>query len=856
MEIENFLDMFLLPRFIKWHFWDKPKKIQSFWNKVIGFYYYYFSIPLLTKTLFAPWKRQLITSDRPGFHLEEIFSKLTFNIFSRIIGATIRTVTILSGLVLIIFIIIINVITVIIWTVSPTLTWILFVKENEKKNNWLEKLINGKDTTPEKVFRKIIETDEGKFIFERLGIPIKQIKEELKDTSNRNETNNNIVIASRQPAEKQSQPSNIPTGSPQPRLWRDFAMTTTHIITALSDSWPPLSEFLEKNKIREEDIIGVAKWYEKLHRKRASLLTLENIFKTPGIGRDWAYGYTINLDKYSTPLPPSNLTFKTLIGRGKEISQIEEILSKKGESNVIISGEPGTGRHAVVYELARRINLGTVSPKLMNKRILELPMHTLVGETPNLITAKKKVTEILEEAVWAGNIILVIDEFDKYISDGNGRIDLTDVFEEILKGSGLQILGIVTDDNYHRFIQENKNLNVLFEKVVIEKPDNHAVLETLEMTVVPVLEVENEVTITYQALLETIKDADLYITKTPFPEKAIDLLDEAVIFTKNHFKINVITAYHIDTFLEEKAKVPIKEIGILEKEKLIHLEEFLHKRIVNQKEAISTVAETLRRGRLNISDRKKPLGSFLFIGPTGVGKTETAKALSEFYFGSEEKIIRFDMSEYQEEFGIGRLIGRSDGTPGELTDKINDNPFSLLLLDEIEKTDKKILNILMTIMDEGYIADANGNRIICNNLFVIATSNAGAEFIREEIMKGSKEVLKEKLIDHILRKGIFSPEFINRFDEVVAFTPLSEGHLREVARLQLEKLNKRLEGKEISVNISNNLIKYLAVHGYDPVFGARAMQRVIANTVETQVAHRLLEGKVEKGEKIEITIND
>jgi ATP-dependent Clp protease ATP-binding subunit ClpC len=317
---------------------------------------------------------------------------------------------------------------------------------------------------------------------------------------------------------------------------------------------------------------------------------------------------------------------------------------------------------------------------------------------------------------------------------------------------------------------------------------------------------------------------------------------------------NILFAADVDDFLSVKFNISLGALQIQEKEKLLHLEELLHQRVINQEEAISVISSALRRSRLKVSSAKKPIGSFLFLGPTGVGKTETAKALSNIYYGSEEAMLRFDMSQYRGEEGLERLIGSIKlGTPGELTAELTDHPFSLLLLDEFEKSSPEIYNLFLTLLDEGYIASSIGKKINAKNTIIIATSNAGGEFIRERLQQGLQEhPLQKALVEYIQREKIFSPELLNRFDSVVVFSPLSEGQLREVAKLQLEDLNERLAVKEVSVAVTAELIKKLATAGFDPQFGARAMKRVISEKIEDQVAKRLLEGTVKKGERIEI----
>lgn len=607
----------------------------------------------------------------------------------------------------------------------------------------------------------------------------------------------------------------------------------------------------------ESDINETAKWYDKLHEDGATpfLLDLNKIKSLPGIGVDWSYGWTAEFDNYARDLTKTHANFPLLIGREKELGELERVLLKTEANNILVVGEPGVARHQLVETLAHRMKTGLTSPTLSHKRVLALDMHSLTSAKPSVLEVKGLASEILEEAERAGNVIVFIDEIDKYLSSGEGRVDLTDVLSKFAESS-VGLIGITTPGAYHKYIESNSTLSKLFESVEISPPSLQTVIEELEISIVPVLERKYRVLVSYPAIKKTVEDADKYLSSTPFPQKAIELLDQTIVYATSEKKLKFITSALVDEYLSSKLNMPMGDLEKGESEKLVNLENLMHQRIINQEAAVHAVAAALRRSRLNISSSNRPVGTFLFLGPTGVGKTETAKALSHIYYGREEAMLRYDMSQYQKEEGLERLIGSIKlGTPGELTSKLLDRPFSLLLLDEIEKADREIFNLFLTLIDEGYISDHLGRKISAKNTIIIATSNAGGEFIRTSVQKGvSGEELQKTLLDYVQAEKIFSPEFINRFDATVVFTPLSEGHLREVARMMLESLNLRLKPKEIAVDITGDLIRKLAVLGNDPAFGARAMRRVITEKVEDQVAQKLLSGQVKKGERMRIEI--
>jgi len=347
-----------------------------------------------------------------------------------------------------------------------------------------------------------------------------------------------------------------------------------------------------------------------------------------------------------------------------------------------------------------------------------------------------------------------------------------------------------------------------------------------------------------------------------FPEKAIDLLNEVVVYVRTKGK-DVIFPEDAEAVVQNKTQVPIGEGEKAEKERLLHLEDFLHERVVGQDIAISAVANAMRRARAGVGSGRKPIGSFLFLGPTGVGKTETAKALADAYFGSEEKMIRFDMSEYQDVTGLHRLLGAPPGSPeseagGQLTNAVKDNPFSLILFDEIEKADPNILNIFLQLLDEGWVTDSLGRKVKFNNSIIIATSNAGAEFIRQQIQSGAKaDDLQEGLLNYLQEKRLFRPEFINRFNAVVNFNPLTPEQVNTITGMMVGKLVKKFDQeKGIFIKVTPGAIERLSELGYDPLLGARPISRVIEQKLENFLAKKLLAEEIKRGSTLTFDVGD
>jgi len=616
-------------------------------------------------------------------------------------------------------------------------------------------------------------------------------------------------------------------------------------------------------KMDLKDLISVVNWYSLLLAKsKGENFLLKDTFG-PGIGRDWSFGYTPVLNRFAININDS-IEFgmsPTVYGRKNEIDTIENILAKSGQSNVILIGDHGIGKKTIINGFVQKIVKGEVLKSMRFMNVFKVDTGALLSGVGQQGEIEMRITRLFNEAARAGNIILFFEDFHALISaePGVGSVNASEIILPYLSG-GVHVIATTTLEQYHKSIEASPGIAAAFDRIEVKEPDETEVVKILEETV-PYMESRDGIFWPYQSLKELIRVSARYVHNKPFPEKAIELADEVSVSAAKQGQ-KVINTDLIDSLVSSKIDVPVKEAEGEEAKKLINLEGFLHKRIIGQDEAIKAVASAMRRARTGIQDRNRPIGTFLFLGPTGVGKTETSKALAEAYFGSEKNMIRIDMSEFQEQSSVYRLIGSPPaagkaGEKGQLTTAVADNPFSLVLLDEIEKAHKDILTLFLQVFDDGRLTDGTGRTIDFTNTIIIATSNAGSEFIRESLQNAvPEEQLKKSLLDFLQKQGIFAPEFLNRFDAVVAFHPLSREQIVQVAQLMLSELAKRMLEKEITVQFTPEAVQKLAQAGFDPVYGARPMRRAIQDRAENMIANNLLAGKITRGQRVLISDKD
>ncbi len=634
------------------------------------------------------------------------------------------------------------------------------------------------------------------------------------------------------------------------------------ILMAVAQRDPIFKQILIDAKLKTDDIKNLVWWQESLEKRiqeTKDWWKYKNLLKGGSVGKEWASGYRVTLDKYSTDITDEirRMGFREIIGHKDVIRSVERALSHSGLNSVLLVGRVGVGIKNILYSIAQKSFLGIGSGELNNKRIIELNMSSLLARVEDAEETEAILDRIFQEVVSAGNIILVISKFHNFVGSTAkmGVVDISAILSSYLKFPQFQVIATTNYVGLHKNIEKNPSILTFFRKVEVSEVSREETIMLLENLALE-LEAKHNIMISYPAIRDVFVYSDRYMLSKPFPKKAIDLLDEAMVYASRSTKDNILLPKHVARVVSEKIEIPVGEIEEEEKDTLLNLENLIHRRIVNQNEAINEVSTALRRARAEVSKKKGPMGCFLFLGPSGVGKTETAKALAEIYFKSEERMIRIDMSEFQEIKEISRLIGSAEHE-GLLTTQVRENPFSLILLDEIEKAHPNILNIFLQVLDEGHLTDGFGRKVSFLNTMIIATSNAGYKVILDALdQKTEWALVKQKLLDRIFERAIFRPEFINRFDAMVVFQPLNKENLLKISEFMFRKLKKGLKEKDIEFIITRALKEKVVELGYNPTFGARNMKRVIQDKVENVLAQALLRDELKGGDTVEIEPTD
>lgn len=776
---------------------------------------HFFAVSSLLSSLFAPWKRMTV-ADGPEFNPARFFDNLSFNLISRFIGLWVRLVLIFVWLTVLILLSVFNFLIFLLYLIFPFTSFPQYVKIKKQQSNSIEYFWRQVISRPDSFHHQFLSSSFGKFLLPRLSLDphlisiFNSLRFELAHFSVAPQTFENLV-----------------------RSW-------------LAANPAAESQFSSLN-IKLVDVYLAARWWDqhlaRSHHPSSGL-------GRPGIGTYLTFGYTPILDRHSEDLSLASPYQHQLIGRQQVVDRMRHVL--ESGRHILLTGQPGVGRMTVIFELIEKAALGSLGPIFINKKFVRLDYQSLLN-AENQNENRDRFRRILLEAAAAGHIILIIKDFHRLMTARTTDSDFGDILLETITARRLPLIAITNAEDYQRFLSHDDRLKKFFDLVEVGQPTIDESLDIL-MKVASDREAATGIKLTAAALRQLVIGADKYISDIPFPEKSITLLEE-LITRQQSAKSLFITLEDVNQLLSEKTKVPLSRLTESEKLRLAQIETVIHHQLIGQEAAINLIGKSLRTRSLGLKNENRPIGSFLFLGPTGVGKTETAKVLSSVYFGSDTPILRFDMAEYAGVEGISRLIGAvTQNQIGALTTAIKDRPASLLLLDEIEKAPPEIFNLLLTLLDEGYLTDAFGTKINCKNLFVIATSNAGAEFVRTSVQSGiAADQFQASVLNHVQQSHIFTAEFLNRFDGVIVFEPLSTDNLKAVTRLLLNGLIANLQAKNIFVIIGDEVIDKLVAENADPTLGARPLRRAIDLTLADVFSRPLLAGDITPGDHLKLT---
>lgn len=628
------------------------------------------------------------------------------------------------------------------------------------------------------------------------------------------------------------------------------------VMIALTAVSSQTAEVLYELEIDADMVRNVVEWLE-IHKKLSEglkHLQAKAHFKPKHeMNRAYTAIATPYLDQVSHDLTllARNGYLDICVNREEEFQKMFQILAA-GEKGVLFVGLPGVGKQTIVAGLAQKMVEEGVPAILQDKRLVSVSVSAIVAGASSPGAIEEKLFKILREVAVSGNIILFIDNIQNLIGLGTETgeaLDVSELVAKFMESSGVMVIASTTPADFRRYVEQS-SFKTVFTKIEVAELTGNNAIRVLQAKV-PLIEGKSNVYFSYPALAEAVNLAERYIHDVYLPEKAVKILELAAqVAFKARGKKTLVLKADVQEVVADLTHIPVTDIGEQEKEKLLNLEKLIHERVVDQVEAVDMVASALRRARLELRDKKRPIASFLFLGPTGVGKTEIAKTVAKIYFAGKENMIRLDMSEYQNQDAVEKLIGGQNRAAGYLTEAINKRPFSLILLDELEKAYPEILNVFLQVLDDGRLTDASGVTYDFTNSIIIGTSNAGSQFIQDSLNGGrSIEEIKQGLVNQELEK-YFKPELLNRFDGIVVFKPLSLEHVQEIARIMLKEVAGSLQEKGIGLEITNEALAELAQLGFDPALGARPLRRVIQDKIEDEIAQILLTSSLKRRDKI------
>lgn len=624
------------------------------------------------------------------------------------------------------------------------------------------------------------------------------------------------------------------------------------ILVALVRSFEQHDVVLAHLQLGLDDLVSGVKWYEHIHEL---IRRSKRVRRTGGVARDWSFGYVPLLSRYGQNISEGvgDLLSVELEAHTQALDQLIATFSGAGRQNAALVGSAGAGKTTIVHAFAARLldASSALSQNLKFRQVIMLDAAALIAAAPGRGELEQLIMQILNEAYSAKNIILCLDNAQLFFEEGIGSVDLSNVLLPILEAGRLRIILTMDEQRLLQIGQRNPALVNALNRISVASASQSETIAVMQDQLI-VLEFQHHVTFMYQALEEAYRLSERYVHDLAMPGRAMKLLESAAAYSEE----GLITAHSVQQAIEQTMNI---KVGVAstddERDKLLNLEALIHERMINQTRAVQVVSDALRRARAGVRNQNRPIGTFLFLGPTGVGKTELAKALAGVYFGGEERIIRLDLNEYVRADDVSRLIADGADDPNSLTAQAMKQPFSVVLLDEIEKAHPQVLTTLLQLLDEGILRDVKNREVSFRDAIVIATSNAGADRIREYIERGyALEQFEKQFVDELISTNQFRPEFLNRFDEIVTFRPLNKPELVQVVELILAGINKTLALQKLAVVVDEDAKLFLVDSGYDPRLGARPMRRIVQRAVENTVAKQVLGGNATPGSTITITL--
>jgi len=686
---------------------------------------------------------------------------------------------------------------------------------------------------PDVFYHELFSHPQSGIVLYRLGLSQAVIDQIMASSANFNFKAEDLITAvTRQPSNTSAAPD----------------LTSLYDILGYVLLKTPVTEYLRSTKLEPEAIEALLEHYVASHRARGAMLESNRLHptRTGGFAKEWAVSYTNLLDSLTHEISRDVAAIEWISPIYSRITVIDRAvteLAKKNGRNILLVGEAGIGKKELFYHLAARIVSYRTKTEIDGMTVRVLDVQQLLSSAGKVERLQQLLDALFAEIIRAGNVVLFVDQIDALLNPSNelGTANLGTILQHYLDDKKVHLIGTIDPTHYIELIKSNSLLQSRFSAIEVPPP-SPTDLANILLDALPSIEHRYKCFFLYSAVNQLVSLASRYLKDQSSPQRELDLAEEVAVFAQSQNQ-TIIAPENVVAVVERKAEVPI-QVDATARETLLNLEEKLHTRVVGQQPAIKKISDALLRARAGLSTGAKPIGSFLFLGPTGVGKTETAKALADLYFGNQRKLIRLDMTEFADANGLVKLLGQDQTTdPGALTVAIQDQPSAVVLFDEVEKASDQVRNVLLQLLDEGRLTTNYGKVLDFTNTIVIATSNAGSDFIQAQLSKDQAVTAFEKqLIDHLIAQRIFLPEFLNRFDGVVVYTALNPAEMKAVVRLQIQLLQGLMKKeKGLDLSVSEAVINDLATRGYDPVFGARALQRVIKNDLETAIARQIVE---------------